>query len=154
MTEEDLRGMFSLYGDLISVKCLASKGCAFVQYTSTAAAKAAMTMLQDQVLPISHSFAFHSNWIILILLQTVSAFSAYERCSRNLSGCFSAHECMPASLYVQYVCKLPSACGSPPAKFLLKLLSAVNSRSNVSFCAPGCCWIPHPHKLVRSQKPA
>lgn len=49
LTEEDLRGMFSLYGDLISVKCLASKGCAFVQYTSTAAAKAAMTMLQDQV---------------------------------------------------------------------------------------------------------
>lgn len=54
LTEEDLRGMFSLYGDLVSVKCLTAKGCAFVQYTNAAAAKAAMTMLQDQVSLISH----------------------------------------------------------------------------------------------------
>jgi len=50
-SEEDLWGMFGLFGDLVSVKCLAAKGCAFVQYQTAAAAKAAMTMLQDQVTP-------------------------------------------------------------------------------------------------------
>lgn len=50
LTEEELRGVFSLYGDLVSFKCLPAKGCAFVQYTTTAAAKAAMTMLQGRVL--------------------------------------------------------------------------------------------------------
>lgn len=49
-SEEDLRAMFSLFGDLVSVKCLAAKGCAFVQYQTAAAAKAAMTMLQDQMI--------------------------------------------------------------------------------------------------------
>ena len=48
MTEEELQNTFSLFGGLLSVKCLPSRGCAFVQFSNAAAAKAAMTMLQEQ----------------------------------------------------------------------------------------------------------
>ena len=48
MTEEELQNTFSLFGALLSIKCLPSRGCAFVQFSNAAAAKAAMTMLQEQ----------------------------------------------------------------------------------------------------------
>ena len=50
VTEEQIRGMFALFGELISVKHLANRRCAFVQFSQASAAKAAMTVLQDQVL--------------------------------------------------------------------------------------------------------
>lgn len=50
VSEAELQHVFSLVGELVSVKFLPSRGCAFVQFKDPAAAKAAMTMLHKQVL--------------------------------------------------------------------------------------------------------
>lgn len=49
VTEEQLQSMFALFGELVSVKLLRNKKCAFVQFSKIADAKTAMSMLQDQV---------------------------------------------------------------------------------------------------------
>ena len=147
LTEEDLRGMFSLYGDLISVKCLASKGCAFVQYTSTAAAKAAMTMLQDQVphlpcviLPLSSlrcmlsidisvplNALMCSNMLRRLLISSLSYINV-TLCSSNPCALllFTAHKPAVLTSSVAYLLKC-----------LIPVLQVVaGSPIRISWCAP------------------
>lgn len=48
-TEAELHQVFSLVGEVASIKLLPSRGCAFVQYRDPGSAKVAITMLQKQV---------------------------------------------------------------------------------------------------------
>lgn len=51
VSEEDLRTVFSQYGDIIYTKIPPGKGCGFVQFVQRAPAEAALLQLQGQVCP-------------------------------------------------------------------------------------------------------
>ena len=50
VTEEQLRGVFAAYGDIVYVKVPPGKGCGFVQFVQRAAAESAMAHMQGQLL--------------------------------------------------------------------------------------------------------
>lgn len=56
MSEDDLRTIFSRFGEIIYTKIPLNKGCGFVQFVARPAAEAALAQMQGQVplLPSQH----------------------------------------------------------------------------------------------------
>lgn len=63
ITEEDLYNVFKRCGDIVSVKLLKAKGCAFITYANRSAAERAINYLHGKV-RLSSLQGSHSGWIV------------------------------------------------------------------------------------------